>query len=133
MRLSPDGKYLVTSSHDRTTRYWETATGRELRSAPRLAVALEFMADGTSVILARPEWLNNARRASGFVWRWNVQTGEEKLLAELPQWHVTDLALFDLETDPAEQRNVAGQHPEVVRRLQGHAEKLKAGLARTGN
>jgi uncharacterized sulfatase len=43
---------------------------------------------------------------------------------------VTGLALFDLESDAAEQKNVAGQHPDVVRRLRELAEKFTAGRAR---
>jgi arylsulfatase A-like enzyme len=36
-------------------------------------------------------------------------------------------ALFDLQGDPAEQKDLAGAHPEVVERLKALAEKLKRG------
>jgi len=39
-----------------------------------------------------------------------------------------DLALFDLENDLGEQNNVADQHPDVVRRLQGLAEAMRQDL-----
>ena len=38
----------------------------------------------------------------------------------------TGPALFDLATDPGEQKNVAADHPEVVQRLQGLFDKMKA-------
>jgi arylsulfatase A-like enzyme len=45
-----------------------------------------------------------------------VMTGDES----------TGAALFDLETDPSEQKNVAAQNPEVVRRLQALFDKMLA-------
>jgi arylsulfatase A len=49
----------------------------------------------------------------------------------------TPLALFDLQDDPGEGKNVAEQHPEVVRRLEQLAEKARdhlgdAAIKRTG-
>ena len=38
-------------------------------------------------------------------------------------------ALYDLETDLAEQRNVLAEHPEVVQRLLGLAEDFKQELS----
>jgi uncharacterized sulfatase len=37
---------------------------------------------------------------------------------------VKGLALFDLESDPAEQKNLAAMQPEVVKRLRGHAGQI---------
>ena len=34
-------------------------------------------------------------------------------------------ALFDLAADPSEQQDVAAQHPEIVKRLKGYAERFK--------
>ena len=36
------------------------------------------------------------------------------------------MMLFDLDSDPAEQHNVAEQHPEVVRRLKAHFDRARA-------
>jgi hypothetical protein len=44
-----------------------------------------------------------------------------------------DLALFDLEHDPAEKNNVAGEHPDVVERLQKLANKMKAEMPSPSN
>ena len=38
------------------------------------------------------------------------------------------LALFDLESDPGETKDVAAEHPEVVERLKGLAEGMRAEL-----
>jgi arylsulfatase A-like enzyme len=43
----------------------------------------------------------------------------------------TELALFDLEADVGEQRNVADEHPDVVRRLTALAEKAREELGDT--
>ncbi len=40
-------------------------------------------------------------------------------------------ALFDLAADPSEQKNVAGEHPEVVARLQARFDKMAAETAAT--
>lgn len=43
----------------------------------------------------------------------------------------TELALYDLENDVGETKNVADQHPEVVKRLEALAEKARADLGDT--
>jgi hypothetical protein len=40
----------------------------------------------------------------------------------------TEMMLFDMENDPQEQHNVAGQHPEVVARLRAEFDKVQADL-----
>jgi arylsulfatase len=40
----------------------------------------------------------------------------------------TPLALYDLRTDPGETRDVAAQHPDVVRRLEALAERAREDL-----
>lgn len=39
---------------------------------------------------------------------------------------VTKVGLFDLESDPVEQHNVAEQNPKIVAKLRGYAERLIA-------
>jgi hypothetical protein len=34
------------------------------------------------------------------------------------------MSLFDLQNDPGEQKDVAGQHADVVARLKGHYDRL---------
>lgn len=43
----------------------------------------------------------------------------------------TGLALYDLETDPGEKDNVADKHPDVVKRLQELADKIREDLGDT--
>jgi arylsulfatase A-like enzyme len=45
---------------------------------------------------------------------------------------VTKIGLFDLDADPAEQRNVAEREAEVVRRLRGLAERFHSALSSDG-
>jgi arylsulfatase len=40
----------------------------------------------------------------------------------------TELALYDLDADPGEAADVAAKHPDVVKRLLGHAENARADL-----
>ena len=40
----------------------------------------------------------------------------------------TDQMLFDLEVDPAEQKNVAAQYPEIVKKLQEKARREVEGM-----
>jgi arylsulfatase A-like enzyme len=51
---------------------------------------------------------------------------EPLAMAEL-YWHGT--LLFDLEADPGEQHNVAGDHPDVVARLSKQIEAFNASLS----
>jgi arylsulfatase len=42
---------------------------------------------------------------------------------------VADRELYDLDRDPAQQKDVSAQHPDVVARLRGHYERWWAGVA----
>jgi len=42
------------------------------------------------------------------------------------------MMLFDLESDPSEQKDVADSHPDVVKRLKAYFDKLDAQIARQG-
>ena len=41
------------------------------------------------------------------------------------------LSLFDLDADPGESKNLADAHPDVVKRLLGHADAARAELGDT--
>lgn len=71
LAFSPDSKLLVTSSRDRTTRFWRAETGEEvLRLTHRSAAErVVFTADGTRVATA----------AYGLVQLWNLPEGNEVL------------------------------------------------------
>jgi hypothetical protein len=42
------------------------------------------------------------------------------------------MMLFDLESDPSEQKDVADSHPDVVKRLKAYFDKLDAQVVRKG-
>ena len=52
------------------------------------------------------------------------EVGHDGELGEYGQGHI-GLALFDLEEDPGETANVAGEHPAVVERLKGYIEAAR--------
>ena len=57
--------------------------------------------------------------------------GERRVAGESPASttrRCIELALFDLQSDPAETSNVAGQHPDVVQRLEQLAEAAREDL-----
>ncbi len=69
--FSPDGKYLVTCSHDGTVRLWDVASGKEVRrftghTGPTFGAA--FSPDGKYVLTSSED--ETARL-------WDVKTGKE--------------------------------------------------------
>ncbi|WP_420575442.1 caspase family protein [Ekhidna sp.] len=67
-RFSPDGKYLITASRDKTIRIWDALTGREIRSL----VGHDHTVNGFSLF-------NNklaSSSADGTVGVWDITTGE---------------------------------------------------------
>lgn len=70
MAFSPDGKRLVTASHDKTARIWDTNTGQLLVTLSGHTGTLEsaaFSSDGRRVVTAS---------ADGTARIWDAQTGE---------------------------------------------------------
>ncbi len=75
--LSPDGKTAITTSWDRTMRWWDAETGHELRKIDLAATAegLAISSDGKTVI-ASIEGLG--------LRSWNLANGQETTPVELP-------------------------------------------------
>ncbi len=75
--LSPDGKTAITTSWDRTLRWWDAVTGHELRKIdlPDTAEGLAISPDGKMVV-ASIEGLG--------LRMWNLATGQESKPVELP-------------------------------------------------
>lgn len=77
--FSPDGKYILTGSDDRTAVLWEVETGREVRRFSGhldWVSSVAFCPDGTCVLTG--SWDDTARL-------WNVETGEELLRYTRPR------------------------------------------------
>jgi WD40 repeat protein len=69
--LSPDGRYLLSGSHDHTARLWEVATGRQIRQFnghSHIVHAVAISPDGRHVLTG--SWDRTVRL-------WNTSTGKE--------------------------------------------------------
>ncbi|HEV3262220.1 MAG TPA: WD40 repeat domain-containing protein [Gemmataceae bacterium] len=69
--FSPDSRWLVTTSADRTARTWEVATGKQwfvLRGHPRAVTSAAFSRDGRWLVTASDDWTARI---------WDVATGKE--------------------------------------------------------
>jgi len=75
--LSQDGKIAVTSGYDRTVRWWDTATGHELRKLdlPGGINGLAISPDGCTVLAT----VNDGRLRT-----WDMATGRETTPVGLP-------------------------------------------------
>jgi WD40 repeat protein len=69
--FSPDGKYIVTASYDKTARLWDVQTGKEIRQFIGHTEGLwsvAFSPDGKTIATASTD---------GTARLWNVETGDE--------------------------------------------------------
>ena len=67
--LSPDGKYLLTGSHDKTARLWIADPTYETRSIHDYSGIISFLPGGGRILLSGSD---------GTVWVWNVDTLENE-------------------------------------------------------
>lgn len=82
---SPDGKWLLTVSSDRTGRLWDAATGArtaELRGHEGFMLACEFSADSKQALTT--SWQDRTSRV------WNVSTGKLRCVLAGPEERVLD-------------------------------------------
>jgi len=83
VEFSPDGKHLLTASEDRTTRIWETATGklvRQVRRHEHWATSASFSRNGRHVV-------SSSNDKTALVW--DVASGQ---VMSLPFRHPTDVS-----------------------------------------
>ena len=87
--------------------------------------------DGISFL---PALLGKAQEQHEYLyWEFPANTGQQAV--RMANWKAIrknlfegemDIALYDLETDPREQNNVAAQHPEVIRQMEAIMKKARA-------
>jgi WD40 repeat protein len=99
--VSPDGKTAVTAGWDRTVRWWDTATGRELHVVAGLADQLAVSPDSRTVLASIPE---------GRLRTWDLATGRETTPADLPD----GLRFGPLAFTPDGRRLVTASGPHVT-------------------
>lgn len=106
---------------------------------------LHRVRSGPWSLLLRPQPVDTPRGRMGGTWydeqgRWRDPNGPdgvtilapgdqptpEEYPGELEGDAVKEVALFNIEEDPAERRDVAAEHPEVVERLRAAAAKMQA-------
>jgi hypothetical protein len=64
-------------------------------------------------------------------WKLAIAPQNDGLRSKIPKMIPASLAeprLYNLDTDPGEQNDVAAQHPDAVKRLKGFIEKMNADL-----
>jgi WD40 repeat protein len=125
--FSPDGRYLVSASHDELVNIYRMPSGEFLNQVQGLSgaiLSLDYAPDGKSLAVG----------ASGAVWIWQIEDGEFNLLdfRRLPGGQVHDLSF-----SPNSQWLALGMGDgtvwltrttdgEVLLRLPGHQDKILA-------
>jgi RNA polymerase sigma factor (sigma-70 family) len=97
--FTPDGRFVVSGSFDRTVRVWEVASGKEalcLRGHRRGVAAVAVSADGRLVASSpgRPRLFHDPSQADGprRIRLWDLASGEEVASFEGHDWDLTALA-----------------------------------------
>src|SRR5205085_3231367 len=76
-RFSPDGRRILTASHDGTARIWNAATGQPVGHRmrhPEGVIRAEFSPDGRRVATATGDWWLS--KSAGTARVWDAATGD---------------------------------------------------------
>jgi len=78
--FSPDGKEIATSSYDGTIRFWDPATGKELRRFPAVLNnpgKISYLADGKELLVVEGTWYESrANDDFSGIRIWDIATGQ---------------------------------------------------------
>jgi WD40 repeat protein/serine/threonine protein kinase len=74
LAFSPDGKTLATCDGTQPTRFWDTASGREIGSFNRRSNLVAFFSDGKTLVTQKPR----PDSQGGDLELWDLETGEER-------------------------------------------------------
>lgn len=76
---SPDGKFIVTASRDRTIKIWDAQSGKELKTLEKNPTNVRnatFTPDGKLVVSTTGEWNKKKKAWEGEIKFWDPETGK---------------------------------------------------------
>jgi WD40 repeat protein len=118
LALSPDGKFLVTGSRDKSVREWEVTSGKQIRSFQghmQEVIAVAIRPDGRQVA---------SGSAEGAIRLWDLSASDEhKALTD-----ATD-SLWAVAVSPDNKRVATAGADKTIRVYDPHSGELKAELA----